>query len=210
MSDSFDEALTRLDEAGFQDLYGAWRPIAPTEVRELFDGTSLRWWVAGGHAARLGAQPRRHEDLDVVVRFADLDALRHRVRAWHLWEANDGALRPLLPGVAITPECEQLWLRRSATQPWRLDVLLDRSADQWTFKRDPSVRVPWSRAIVVSAAIPYLAPELALLHKAHLDRPKDRDDLANAVLEPDRRRWLATTLSRLGFHEWSDLALPGA
>jgi hypothetical protein len=54
--------------------------------------------------------------------------------------------------------------------------------------------------------IPYLRPEIALLHKAHLDRPKDRADLAAAKLDPDARAWLANTLEQLGYHTWARLA----
>lgn len=51
--------------------------------------------------------------------------------------------------------------------------------------------------------ISYLRPEIALLHKAHLDRPKDREDLAVAQLDTDARAWLAQTLEQLGHHSWA-------
>jgi hypothetical protein len=47
---------------------------------------------------------------------------------------------------------------------------------------------------------------VALLHKAHLDRLKDRADLAAAQLDPDGRRWLAATLEQAGYLEWAQLA----
>ena len=124
---------------------------------------------------------------------------------WHLWEAHDGALRPLLPDVPATEHCEQLWARRDARHPWQLDLPLDRASDdaQWVFKRDASVFLPWDRAVHNFGGIAYLRPELALLHKAHHDRPKDRADLAAAALEPDARAWLAATLQRLGHHSWA-------
>jgi hypothetical protein len=42
------------------------------------------------------APPRRHEDTDVAIRAGDLEAVRRVMGGWHLWEAVDGALRPLL------------------------------------------------------------------------------------------------------------------
>jgi hypothetical protein len=151
-----------------------------------------------------GAPDRHHDDTDVAVRIDDLDRLRHDLSAWHLWEATSGTLRPLLPGDHLTSGCEQLWARRDAQRPWQLDLALDRSgADGWAFKRDPRVRVPWQRAVHAVHGIPYLRPELALLHKAHLDRPKDRADLAAARLDPSARAWLADTLERLGHHAWA-------
>jgi hypothetical protein len=66
--------------------------------------------------------------------------------------------------------------------------------------------VPWDQALQVIDGISYLRPELALLHKAHLDRPKDRGDLAAARLQPEVRAWLADTLDELGHHDWAGLA----
>ena len=63
--------------------------------------------------------------------------------------------------------------------------------------------MPWDRALYTVDGVPYLRPELALLHKAHLDRPQDRADLAAARLEPGARAWLAQTLDRLGYHAWA-------
>ena len=192
-----------LDEEAFQSLYGRWDPLEPAQVAELFAASSVRWWIAGGRAARIGASARLHEDTDVVVRLDDLGELRQHLRAWHLWETHGGTFRPLLPGDMLTEGREQLWARRDAQHPWQLDLLLDRSQDEWVFKRDARVRVPWAGALHTWNGVPYLRPELALLHKAHLDRPKDRADLAAARLDPDARSWLAATLDQLGHNSWA-------
>ena len=181
--------------------------MEPAQVADLLSTPSVRWWIAGGRAARVGAPPRHHDDTDVAVRIKDLGDLRKDLSDWHLWEANSGTLRPLLPGDHLTEGCEQLWARRDAQHPWRLDLVLDRSSeDGWVFKRDARIRVPWERALHAINGIPYLRPEIALLHKAHLDRPKDRADLAAARLDPDARAWLADTLEQLGHHTWAHLA----
>lgn len=203
MRDAFAHALERLDEQAFQLLYGRWDPLEPHQVAELFSGVPLRWYVTGGRAARVGAPARHHDDTDIAVRAADLDQLRQALADWHLWEAHSGSLRPLLPGVPITEGCQQLWARRNAREPWQIDLLLDRSGDEWVFKRDARVRVPWERALQTVDGISYLRPEIALLHKAHLDREKDREDLAVARLDADARAWLARTLDQLGHHEWA-------
>jgi aminoglycoside-2''-adenylyltransferase len=177
--------------------------VEPAQVAGLFSAAPVRWWIAGGRAARVGARARHHEDTDIVVRIDDLDALREQLSDWDLWEAHDGTLRPLLPGDSLTEGREQLWARRDAQRPWQLDVLLDGSEDEWAFKRDPRICVPWPRALHTVDGIPYLRPEIALLHKAHLDRPKDRADLAASRLDPDARAWLADTLEQLGHHSWA-------
>jgi hypothetical protein len=211
---AFFYAVRDLGEEAFQSLYGRWDPLPPASVAELFGSNSVRWYVAGGRAARIGAPARHHEDIDVVVRSDDLDELRRVLAAWDLWEANSGWLRPLLPGVGPAEDCEQLWARLDAGHPWQMDLLLDRSGAQWTFKRDSTVQLPWDRAVHIVDGIPYLRPEIALLYKARLDRPKDREDLLAAALTPDGRAWLAATLERLGHDAWAQLvrisAVPAA
>jgi hypothetical protein len=205
MPRDFTRAVNDLDEDAFQLLYGRWDPLEPAAVAALLAGTGIRWCIAGGRAARIGAAPRHHEDTDVVVRMADLDALRGALDGWHLWEALDGALRPLLPEVILTEHGEQLWARQDARHPWQLDLLLDRASDdtEWVFKRDATVRLPWDRAVHVVDGISYLRPEVAMLHKARLDRPKDRADLAAAVLDSAGRAWLTAILERLGHGDWA-------
>jgi hypothetical protein len=55
------------------------------------------------------------------------------------------------------------------------------------------VRLPWQRAVRTVDGVSYRRPEVALLFKARLDRPKDRADLLAAGLEPQARAWLADT-----------------
>jgi hypothetical protein len=206
MDSAFGRAANDLDEEAFQALYGPWDPLSPGQVAELFAGSAVWWWVVGGRAARIGAAPRPHEDTDVAVSRSNLDGLRETLSGWHLWEANDGTLRPVLAGQPLSAGCEQLWMRRDAQRPWRLDFQLDPSDQDWVFKRDTAIRVPWPHAVQTIDGVRYLRPEIALLYKARLDRPKDRADLAAAVLGADARAWLAASLERLGHHEWAHLA----
>ena len=205
MDSAFAKAINDLDEQAFQALYGRWDPLEPGQVATLLRASTVRWWIAGGRAARVGAPPRHHDDTDVAVSAGDVEELRRDLSDWHLWEANSGTLRPLLPGDTLTEGCEQLWARRNAQCAWQLDLVLDRGTDEWTFKRDARVRVPWERALHTVDGIRYLRPEIALLHKAHLDRPKDRADLAAARLDPGARAWLADALTQTGNRSWADL-----
>jgi hypothetical protein len=125
---------------------------------------------------------------------------------WDLWEAHAGSLRPLLPGLSPTAGREQLWARLDADHPWQLDLLLESSGEEWTFKRDTSIRLAWERALHSVDGVAHLRPEVALLYKAHLDRPKDRADLSAAVLDRRAREWLVSTLAQLGHREWAGLA----
>jgi hypothetical protein len=207
MNLTFREAVNGLDETSFQRLYGRWDPMPPERLADLLADCGVRWQIAGGLAARAGAPPRHHGDTDVTIRAADFGAIRAVIGDWHLWEVDDGALRPLLPGVALAADCEELWVRREASQPWRFELLLDRQSTdaEWVYKRDARVRLPWDKAVHAVGGVEYLRPELALLFKAKHDRPKDRADLLAARLDPATRRWLADTLDLLGHPEWARL-----
>jgi hypothetical protein len=200
------EPVDHLDEETFQAVYGIWDPLEPAQVAALLEGSGVRWFIAGGRAARVGAVPRRHSDTDVVVLLADLAALRRHLREWHLWEAHEGTLRPLLVGDELRAGREQLWLRQDATAPWTADLLLQSGEAEWVFKKDDAVRLSWEEALHVVDGLPYLRPEVALLHKAHLDRPKDRADLLAAALTAQGREWLIETLTVLGHFRWAEAA----
>jgi hypothetical protein len=96
---------------------------------------------------------------------------------------------------------------RAARAPWRFEFLLDRLStdEEWVYKRDARVRLPWDRAVHTVGGVEYLRPEVALLFKAKKDRPKDRADLLAARLDPAGREWLADTLGLLGHDEWAGL-----
>ncbi len=200
-----------MDEDSFQALYGRWSPLDPAGVAALLEGSGVRWWIVGGRAARSGAGPRHHEDTDVAICVADVPALRGHLSGWHLWEPSERSIRPLRPGDELGPGQEQLWLRRDAYHPWVADLLLQHHEHAWVFKKDARVQLPWDRALHTVDGVRYLRPEVALLHKAHLDRPKDRADLTAAVLTSDARVWLANALELLGYHAWArDVRAGGA
>src|SRR3954452_10099875 len=189
-----------MDEAEFQALYGRWSPLRPAEVRDLFAEAPFRWWIAGGWAAELaGAAPREHADTDVAVLFGDLAALRARLADFHLWEAHSGSLRPLLPGEELTSEREQLWLRRTADDPWLADFLLTPSDDgRWLCKRDHRISLPLAElGATTDDGVHYLRPEVVLLMKAKHVRPKDEADFASLLpqLDDRARAWLDEALA---------------
>ncbi len=156
--------------------------------------------MAGGWAAEAGGAARRaHEDVDVSVLERDLQAVRDWLADHHLWEAHQGALRPLRPGPALAPGRQQLWVRRNAASPWLVDLLLTpTNGEAWVFKRNDAIRLPlesvgWEAPDGVS----YLKPEVVLLFKAKLCRPKDVADFRSLVarLDDGARGWLREALA---------------
>ena len=212
MGDELRLRLEGLSDDEFERLFGAFRPMAPAEVAGLLDGLGAPWWVAGGWAieAFTGVH-RHHADLDVSILARDIPVLvEHFLGSHHVWAAGSGLLQPLLHPAQRFPEwAGQIWVRREATSPWLLDVLITPDRDgRWVFRRDPDVvealeRVTW----VAADGVTYLRPEVCLAYKASLDRPKDTADLEATLprLGAGARRWLRDTVARLHpDHRWLD------
>ncbi|ADD44700.1 nucleotidyltransferase domain-containing protein [Stackebrandtia nassauensis] len=196
-----------LPEAELIAWYGPWEPLTLNEIRAVFDGTPVRWWVAGGRVIdAVTGTAREHGDVDVAIAREDLDIVRERVPDWQLWHAHSGSLQPLFPGDPLMEGREGLWVRRDATQPWILDLLLSPTDGvDWIFKRDHSIRLPLSEAVIRIDDMPYLAPQCVLLYKARHMRDKDRRDFDVTLphLDTAARAWLATALDKhLPGHEW--------
>ena len=88
----------------------------------------------------------------------------------------------------------QVWVRRSAAEPWVIDLPITPDRDGlWTSKRDPDHVAPLEEVTwVADDGIRYLRPEITLLYKAALHRPKDDRDLAVTwpLLDDGARDWL--------------------
>lgn len=198
-----------LPEAEFQSWYGPWQPLPLDQIRSILDGTGIRWWVAGGLAIDAATGTTRpHGDIDIAIAANDLDAFRALVPDWQLWHAHAGSLEPLFPGDPLREGREGLWVRRDATLPWILDLLLSPTeGTDWLFKRDHTIRLPLSEAVVHVDGSPYLAPQCVLLYKARHMRGKDKRDFDVTLphLDAAARTWLADALDKhLPGHEWRE------
>jgi hypothetical protein len=153
------------------------------------------WWISGAYALELylNRSWRSHDDLDVGVLRQHIPALARVLRGWDTEVAASGVLSEWDGSVPLVQEGQNnLWCRRGTEQPWCLDVTVGDGDQQcWVFQRDPTVRVPWKEAVLrTERGVPYLAPELQLLHKSNDFRPKDDHDAAEVV--PPWRRTAGT------------------
>lgn len=201
------------DEEFFR-RYGPWAPLDPAGVAAFMAGFGRPWWIVGGWAidAFTGA-PREHEDVDLSILACDVPALREHVGdRWHLWSNHGGTLRPLderFPDVLDVQS--QVWVREHALAPWVIDLPLTPDRDGlWTNKRlpDDDPRPVDAVTWLADDGIRYLSPEITLLYKARLERPKDRRDLRTTwpLLDVDQRAWLRDAVRRTDpDHPW----LPG-
>jgi hypothetical protein len=199
-----------VDDEEFYRWYGPWDPLDPPGIAALMRGFERPWWIVGGWAVEAFTGVRReHEDLDLSVLACDVPAFRaHLGDAWTPWSNAGGTLRPLNDEFPDPLHVEgQIWLRRSAGDPWVVDLPITPDREGlWTNKRDPDHVLPVEQATwVADDGIRYLRPEIVLLYKAALHRPKDDGDLATVLplLDEASRRWLRDAVGRLHpDHPW--------
>jgi hypothetical protein len=182
-------------------LYGPWRLRTPDDARRLFGGYEGRWWIAGGWAieAYTGIA-RAHGDLDPSIPRSEVDLFhRHLAGRLDVWQAESGALRPMLTtGDPVPDGCENLWLRPSGAEPWEYDVILmTATSTTWIYKRDARISLPVEEIVWTRDGIAYLRPEIQLLHKAKGLRANDQADFDACIrlLEPEPRAWLRSALN---------------
>jgi hypothetical protein len=186
-----------------------WRALHPAAAQHIMGAIDVPWWIAGGWAIDLfvGTQTRTHKDLDVGLR--RLDALRAiaALGGWEFFEAKDGSLSRLAPGLAPRAEVNCLWGRRLGEPHWELELMLDDSdGGDWVFRRDSSIRRPLAAALrSMPEGSRYLAPEIQLLYKARELRTEDWWDFEHVTprLDGAAAGWLRDCLSRLyPKHPW--------
>jgi hypothetical protein len=203
------------EERAFIRKYGALAPFDPQQLADFMAGFPRPWWIVGGWSieaytfAHGTGAPREHEDVDLSILACDVPALRAHVGDdWHLWSNHLGTLRPLddrFPEPISNDS--QIWVRRSAQDPWVIDLPITPDRDGlWTNKRMPDHVAPLEDVTwVADDGIRYVNPEIALLYKAVLARRKDDRDLDRCLplLSADARAWLRDSVARLyPDHAW--------
>lgn len=178
------------------------------------------WWVAGGLALSLfaGKEIRAHHDLDVVILEEHALDFRRILASWEVcaavgWagpsRASRRILRPLPVGDPLPEDAEALWCRPSSEIPWSLELLINPSeGDLWQFKRDPTLTRPLAQVGSSSTSgVPFLLPEIVLLHKATAGdiTEQDTEDLSAVVelMTVSQKAWLTGAISRYASaHPW--------
>lgn len=191
---------------------GPWKPLSPGEVAQVMAGAGVRWWIAGGFAleAFAGRSWRTHEDIDVGVLARDQQIVREHLEGWEPFAADPpGQLRPWLMGEELREPVHDIWVRHGPRLPWAFQVMLNPGDDAaLVYRREPSIQIPWDRALIAVDGVSYLAPEVQLLFKSRGQREKDERDLAEVapLLGSERRAWLADALERTDAgHPWLEV-----
>lgn len=169
-------------------------------VTELMYGFPAQWCIAGGWAIDLflGRETRQHADLELAIFREDQVYLHKHFSDWMFQRINDGHCADWSAGETLLLPIHEIHARSKTHAPFALEFLLnERTADDWVFRRNPSIGMQLSRAICYSdRGGPFLNPAIVLLFKAKIPRAKDELDfqVAQGRLDHDDRRWLRTAL----------------
>lgn len=185
-----------------------WESWTLEEVARRLSGVEVLWGFAAGWALDLfrGSITREHEDVEIVVPAAGFDAILAAFPHYEFDVVGAGRRWPLSDRRAFD-FMHQTWLRNPNTGVYKLDVFREpHDGDTWICRRDQSLRRPYSEVILRTAAgLPYVAPEIVLLFKARLQRPKDETDLDGTLplLDTAARTWLRSALEQVHpGHAW--------
>jgi hypothetical protein len=169
-------------------------------VFPLMRGFEAHWCVAGGWALDLflGHVTRSHEDLELAIFRPDQERLRQHLRGWRFQKVVEGRLMDWPAVEELTLSIHEIHAQSTKDPDLSLEFLLnERIGEDWTYRRDPCVRLSLSRAIVRGiGGLPLLCPAIVLLFKAKNPRPKDDQDFQQAreALNRQQVRWLEASL----------------
>lgn len=96
-----------------------------------------------------------------------------------------------------------MWCRPLGQNKFVFELLLNKADEKtWYFKRDHSIRLALERfGLENEEGIPFVAPEVVLLHKAtsvSFDQEDTRDfHAALPLMDESQREWLGNALARL-------------
>ena len=169
---------------------------------ERMSAFKAEWFVVGGWAIDLflGEQTRDHDDVDIGFARDDQAHGRGLLRGWSYQKVV-----PRGTTLEREPWAEGEWLSlpiheihvESPTGGHVEFLLLERRADEWIYRRDARVTLPWSRlSFPIPLGIAALAPEVVLLFKAKGRRDSDQADFEAALprLSVEQRDWLRAAL----------------
>jgi hypothetical protein len=185
-----------------------WEPWSPSEVFERLGAVDAPWAFAAGWALDLfrGEVTREHEDVEIAVPAGAFHLIRDALAGYE-FDVVGAARRWALSDERAFAVIHQTWARDPMTGSYRLDVFREpHDGDTWICRRDPGIRRPYAEVVRrTPEGLPYVAPEVVLLFKARLMRPKDEQDFAGTLPLLDRpaRLWLLESLSRVyPGHAW--------
>lgn len=192
--------------------FSNWIPLTVSEINNIFSVIPIRWCIAGGWALdlHLRKQTREHSDIDVIItREEQLIAYKHLNRDWMLYRAEDGKLSLWENGEYLN-STNDVWVCKNDESPWAFQLMIiDTEENSWIYKRDKTISRPTAEIILKTVeGIPYLRPEIQLLHKAGGSEIREKDYIDFQTMLPSllqqEKVWLKSSLNRQfpEGHDW--------
>jgi hypothetical protein len=199
-------------------VHDQWIKPDVRQVVATLEGSGAPYWVCAGLGLDLfvGREMRAHHDADVAVLRRDQLAFRDHLRDWDLqiaigWQEDLRVVTEWRHGESVPDSEGAVWCRPSRSKPWMFELLLNENEeDWWCLKRNRSIRLPLDSIGGKRDGLPFLNPEIILLHKAtsaRYDAGDDRDfENTLPLLNETQRRWLARSIAvSHGQHPWLEL-----
>ena len=208
-----------------------------TAAGEFLKYLQVPWAICGGYALDLflDRTTRVHGDIDICVFEEDRDKLLQYMlqQNWQVYEfRGQGKVRPLSHTTSsdsgrnlmcLKDDCELVKFYPSEEEGLLyhqffhtgikrlnyLEFLFNRTNGYcFVFDEEKGIRRELSKAILQNGAIPYLAPEIALLYKAtQTDKEEYRQDFQETFpcMDDEQREWFLESLRVLSpdGHPWN-------
>jgi hypothetical protein len=175
-------------------------------VAEVMAHFPQPWFVSGGWAIELftGEVTRDHADLEIGICRRDQGLLYAYLAGWRLSKAvqgpEGGEWVPWEPDEWLALPIHQVLVQAAGVTPFEFECFLNEvEADTWHFRRDLSITLPVAELILYTdKGLPFIAPEIQLLYKAHRHEAKDEHDFDHALnrLSSPQRDWLQQMLQK--------------
>ncbi|MCA0985081.1 hypothetical protein LCL89_13640 [Halobacillus yeomjeoni] len=173
---------------------------------------SGRWWIAGGWAVDLhiGEQTREHKDIEIAIFREDQRLLLPQLSGWEAVYMKDKSPVPWDKEQWLSPPLHEI--HAFSGEGMEIEFLLnEKKHDRWKFRRNEKITFPITRMNLQSEqGIPYLNPEIVLLHKAKHTRERDLEDFDNifVYLNEHQKEWLKQSLMHHHpHHQWLERLL---
>jgi hypothetical protein len=174
------------------------------------------WWVAAGWAIDLwlGEVNREHSDIEIGLLREDQRQLREYCTGWRFFTPVAHQWVPVAADAQLEYPDEFQYLIRAEARtalpdglPDEFEFMLNNVRDGlWQFRPNPTIRLPYERAVLQSPlGMRVIAPEAVLLHKCRHLRPKDEQDFTRALarLDAAQRQWLHAAIAQIRpDHPW--------
>ena len=171
-----------------------WRPLSVSQIEHFLGFNDFI--LAGGYAlsAFVGKDYREHDDIDVIIKREDQNLLFSHLGLDQIFIADaNKELRPMDPKVFYDKPAQDIWILNEELDSWCLQVMLvdHDEDDNWVFKRNTSIRIPWNEIYWQKNGMNILLPELLLLYKSSKMRPKDKVDFETVfpLLDENVQDW---------------------